>query len=117
MAVTLISQPSTHHHRSTTLPINDLTVGRTNSRASVNGFVHVDIPQDEPSNAARNRPGLLRSQSAYNPRELLPNTGGEEDAHVTGAKAGVEGDAEWQTRHGWDLSAEQLRELSSVSFP
>ena len=109
-----LAQTISNHHRSSTVPTNDLASGRTASQASINSFVHVDVPRDKVAATVRNRPGLLRSQSAFNPRELL-QTSGEEDTAATSSKHNdVDREGEWQMRHGWDPSAEELRQLSSV---
>lgn len=112
-----LMQTSSNHHRSSTLPTNDLASGRTASHASTSSFVHVDIPRDKPANVIRNRPGLLRSQSAFNPRELLQTAGEEDKTAAHNTRNDTDSESEWQMRHGWDWSAEQLRELSSVSPP
>ena len=105
-------QVSSNHHRSNTLPANDLSSGRTLSHASTNSFVHISNSQEKSGGVAQNRPGLLRSHSAFNPREFS-NSSNEEKVVNDKRPEGVS-EGEWQMRHGWDLSAEQLRELSSV---
>ncbi|KAL9086749.1 MAG: hypothetical protein Q9159_003968 [Coniocarpon cinnabarinum] len=115
-----ILQPLPHQHqRSSTLPANDLSSGRTNSCASTSSYVKVDTPRERTPTGSSGRPSLLRSQSAYNSGEArqLPSEGkGHGGRSRSRRSTGLGKEIDWQMRHGWDLNADQLRELSSSYF-
>lgn len=110
--------------RSTTTHFSPSSLSYETSFASTqssNGFVHVEPPSRASSVESAppsTKPRLLRSLSATpgaQPRvideikEVI-----DQEAKSEKETSHLERDGGWHMRHGWDYSAEQLRELSSV---
>ena len=115
---TQLEPPLTHtlphrHHRSSTLPTSEPSPDRADSRASTSSYVNIDTPRERTPSGSKDRPGLSRSQSLYNPgQERQPN--GENKADKIRSRRGTDSrDANWQMRHGWDPNADRLRELTN----